>query len=91
MANLRKEARGQPCFIRLPGCSGGGEDTVACHYRMAGYNGVGLKPPDALIAFGCWQCHEYVDFRQTLDGWTRDEIRLAHAEGCLRTAVERGR
>jgi len=41
MTNLRKEARGRNCQVRLPGiCNGNPETTVLAHYRMAGLNGM---------------------------------------------------
>lgn len=47
MANLRKEAKGRECQVRLPGvCNFNSETTVLAHYRMAGLNGVGMKPDD---------------------------------------------
>lgn len=86
---LTRAARGRPCQVRLPGCSGGGEDTVLAHYRLAGLNGIGMKPPSIIGAWACFHCHETIDFRMNphvkdLPG-ARTEIRLAHAEGCLRT------
>lgn len=84
----RRAARGQPCLVRLPGCDGGGETTVLAHYRLAGYCGVGMKPPDVLASYCCGPCHDACDGRRTIEGYTRMEIRLAHAEGCLRTAAE---
>jgi len=85
--NAREAARDQPCLVRLPGCTGGGEDTVLAHYRLAGFCGVATKPPDVPFgAFACRVCHDHVDRRNTeLD---RDFVRLAHAEGCLRTAYQ---
>lgn len=85
--NLRKLARGQPCQVRLPGCDGGGDSTVLAHYRLSGLCGMGLKPPDVLGAFCCARCHDVVDGRRQLAEYNRDKVRLAHAEGCLRTAV----
>lgn len=82
---LRKAARGEPCMIRLPGCDGGGETTVLAHYRLAGTAGVGMKPHDEQAAYACHACHDAVDARRTLDGWSKAEIRLAHAEGVMRT------
>lgn len=36
MANLRKEARGRECQIRIPGvCNGNPETVVLTHYRLA--------------------------------------------------------
>lgn len=85
--DLRKLARGQPCQVRLPGCDGGGDTTVLAHYRIAGLCGYGMKPPDVLGAWCCAKCHDLVDGRAHLANLTRVEVRLAHAEGCLRTAV----
>jgi hypothetical protein len=86
--NLRKLANGQPCMVRLPGCDGGGETTVLAHYRLAGQNGMGIKPPDVLGAWCCAKCHNLVDSREHLANLTRVEVRLAHAEGCLRTIAK---
>lgn len=85
--NLRKLARGKPCLVRLPGCDGGGETTVLAHYRLAGYCGTGIKPHDQISgAWACWSCHECCDGRSPLPaGYTREGVRLAHAEGCMRT------
>lgn len=86
MSKIRKAAKGRECLVRLPGCDGGGETTVLAHYRISGYCGAGMKPDDSSFgAFCCWQCHQYCDFRETLAGYTREEIRLAHAEGVMRT------
>lgn len=83
---LTKLARNRPCQIRLPGCDGGGETTVGCHYRLAGYCGTGIKPPSWMLAWGCNHCHSVVDGRDKIThGPSRDQIRLAHAEGVLRT------
>ena len=88
MTNLRKLARGQPCLIRLPGCDGGGETTVLAHYRSVSLgSGMGLKPKDWLGAHACFNCHQIVDGRDQSDATWCDEhyVRLAHAEGVLRT------
>jgi hypothetical protein len=84
MKNLRKLARGRPCLIRLPGCSGGGEDTVLAHYRSVSLGaGIGIKPVDWLGAHSCFSCHNQVDGRaKSLD---REAVRLAHLEGVMRT------
>lgn len=87
MSKFTEAARGQPCTIRVPSyCNRNVETVVACHYRMAGTCGVGMKPPDFLIAFGCHTCHGCCDGRiQT--NYSRDELRLMHAEGVFRTQV----
>lgn len=82
--DLRRFAKGQTCTIRLPGCSGGGEDTVLAHYRLSGTCGVGLKPPDTLAAHACHCCHDRIDGRVKTD-MDREFIRLAFAEGVMRT------
>jgi hypothetical protein len=87
MSKLTESARGQPCQIRVPSyCSGNPETVVACHYRLAGTCGVGMKPPDFLIAFGCAACHDCVDGRIRTN-YTRDELRLMHCEGVMRTQI----
>lgn len=81
MANLRKEAKGRECQVRIVGvCNGNPETVVLAHYRMCGLNGVGMKPNDI---FGAWACSA-VDGRIKTD-YSRDELRLAHAEGVFRT------
>jgi hypothetical protein len=83
--DLRKLARDQHCQVRLPGiCNFGSTTTVLAHYRLIGYSGAGLKPPDDMGAFCCSSCHDAVDFRVQTN-LPRSEIRLAHAEGVLRT------
>ena len=86
--NLRKLAQGKPCMVRLPGCNHNPETTVLAHYRLAGYAGMSKKPDD--FAFGAWccsACHDLVDGRTKSDH-DRQTLRLAHAEGCLRTQAE---
>ena len=84
--NLRKLAEGKPCQVRLPGCDGGGETTVLAHYRLAGECGMGMKPPDLLGAWACPSCHDHIDRRNT--SLEYEFVRLAHAEGCLRTIAK---
>lgn len=88
MSFLTKLAKNQPCLIRLPSCDGGGFEgtTVPCHYRDSSIGaGMGIKPEDIFCAFGCVRCHDAVDFRREIDGYTRAEICLAHAVGVFRT------
>lgn len=87
MSKLTQAAQGQPCQIRVPAhCNQNTETVVACHYRMAGMNGTGIKPPDFMIAFGCSSCHDVVDGRQKTE-YRWGELRLMHAEGVMRTQV----
>lgn len=84
MSNFRKEAKGRECQVRLPGiCNHNPETTVLAHYRMAGLNGVGMKPDDIFGAWACSSCHDECDRRtRKMDA---EDVRLAHAEGVLRT------
>ncbi len=92
MTAARRSAQGQQCLIRLPGCLGGTETTVLAHYRLAGTCGMGIKPDDGQGAYACAYCHDIVDGRRAAPaGYDRDAVRLAHAEGVLRTqALLRG-
>lgn len=85
--NLRNYAQGMSCMIRIPGvCNRNPETTVLCHLRMAGISGMGLKANDLLAAWGCSDCHRYVD-THGIDG------RTALLEGIARTQaqlIERG-
>lgn len=97
MINRRKEAKGKPCKIRLPDgrCDGGGDTTVLAHYRLAGYNGTGMKPDDDAGAWACHSCHSGVDgVRDVIspaNGKPFDKltIRHYHAEGVIRTIQDR--
>ena len=85
--NLRNEARGRPCQIRVPHICAPGPDNetvVGCHVRMMGISGYGLKSSDVLIAFGCFACHQVVDGQVTSE-YSHDERRLMLLEGMVRT------
>ncbi|WP_440493453.1 DUF1364 domain-containing protein [Serratia sarumanii] len=85
MANLRKEARGRDCQIRIPGvCNFNPETTVLAHYRLAGTCGGGMKPDDEQGAWACNSCHDAIDAR-TKTEYDRETLRLYHAEGVFRT------
>lgn len=80
--NLRHLAKGRPCMIRVPEvCNGNPDTTVLCHLRMAGISGMGLKANDFLAAWGCSDCHRYVD-THGIDG------RTALLEGMARTQAQ---
>lgn len=57
--NLRREAAGRECQIRLQHCQGG--PCVLCHWRQIDISGMGIKSPDFLGAWGCAACHAAVD------------------------------
>ena len=85
MSALTEFARGRDCTVRLPdGCTGGGDDSVAAHYRLAGTCGTGIKPPDTNAAIACLHCHDVCDGRKK-SRLEKAFIRHAHAEGVMRT------
>ena len=87
MSALTKLARGRECQVRLPGvCNFNAETTILAHYRLAGLNGVGIKPPDLIGAHCCSACHAAVDGPSRTD-FNREQLRLAFAEGVFRTQV----
>lgn len=84
--NLRQLARNKQCQIRLEGCTGG--PTVLAHFRLSGTCGVGMRPSDLAGAWSCPACHDIVDGRTHTPAKKRDEVRLAHACGVIRTLNE---
>lgn len=83
---LTRAARGRDCQVRLPGCPNNTETTVLAHYRLAGTCGMGIKPNNLQGAWCCDYCHSICDGRSKApDGMSRWDVRLAHAEGVMRT------
>ena len=86
--NLRKEAKGRGCMVRIPGvCSHNSETVVLAHVRLTGVSGMGMKAPDILGAWACSSCHDAVDRRNHTD-LERDYVRLLHLEGMARTIAQ---
>ena len=87
--NLRKEAKGRGCMVRLPNiCNHNSETVVLCHVRLVGVSGMGMKAPSDLIgAWACSSCHDAIDRRSHTD-LDRDYVRLAHFEGMARTIMQ---
>lgn len=87
---LRKEAKGKPCMVRIPGyCLPGNETVVLAHYSMAGYFGRGLKADDEIFgAWACDGCHRAIDGKVRTE-FTKDQLRLWHCEAILRTQMYR--
>lgn len=79
-----KSARDENCTVRIPGCPNDTATTVLAHYRLMGTSGMGYKPNDLQGAFCCGWCHDRVDGRAKSE-LSREELRLYHAEGVLRT------
>ena len=86
--NLRNEARGRGCMVRLPGvCNHNSETVVLAHVRLIGVSGMGIKADDLLGAWACSACHDVIDRRARTD-MDLKEVRLAHLEGMVRTIAQ---
>jgi len=82
---LLREARDRPCQIRVPGfCLGTYETTVACHVRMIGLSGFGMKSDPIFCAWGCFNCHQVVDGQRKSE-FSAAERRQMLIEGMIRT------
>lgn len=80
MTDLRKQARGRQCQVRLQNiCNHNHETTVLAHVRLAGISGLGIKSPDILGTWACNSCHAYCDSHHDA------ETNAAFAEGVYRT------
>lgn len=87
--NLRKAAKGRGCMVRIPGvCSHNSETVVLCHVRLTGVSGMSLKSDDLLGSWGCSNCHAEIDGQTNNSGFSRDELRLMHLEGMVRTIAQ---
>lgn len=54
--------RGEPCFLRMHGCLGGGESVVPCHSNQAKHGkGMGIKAKHIYTVPGCANCHALID------------------------------
>lgn len=82
--NLRQQAKGRDCQIRLPGvCNGDPETTVLAHLNGGG---MGMKRSDlACGAWACSACHDAVDGRTQPRGWAYYDLQVAHKDGVIRT------
>jgi len=75
-------------MIRVPGCNHDPATTVLAHKRLAGYSGTALKPDDFVFgAWACSHCHDVVDGRKRVDGFSYDDARQAHSDGIHRTQM----
>ncbi|MEB2504618.1 nuclease domain-containing protein [Burkholderia sp. BCCIQ04A] len=54
--------RGEPCYLRMRGCLGGGETVVPCHSNQAKHGkGMGIKARHEFTVPGCSNCHSLID------------------------------
>ncbi len=86
MVDLRKAARGADVHRQNSGyCNHNPETSVLAHYRLAGTCGTATKPHDMQAAIACSSCHDLIDGRLKTSDYTKEELRLMHAEGVFRT------
>ncbi len=87
--DLRKEARGRECQIRIETvCNRNSETVVLAHLNNKRLFGVGMgqKVPDIFGAHACSACHDVVDGRIVPSPFiSPDYIRELFYEGCFRT------
>ena len=82
MTNLRQQARGRECQVRIPGrCNFDPETSVLAHLNGAG---MGMKHHDLHGAICCSSCHDSLDGR-VRSGYNKDDLRLMHLDGMVRT------
>ena len=62
---IRQSARGQPCTVRAPECTGGDETTVWAHSNLSEHGkGMSLKAHDIFGCYACMSCHAWLDGRR---------------------------
>lgn len=85
--NLRNEAKGRECQIRVPGrCNKNPETVVLCHIHKPSISGgMGTKARDELGAWGCSACHDIIDERDTSHLYPCWDLDLWLYEGVFRT------
>ncbi len=58
---IRDSARGETCTFRIPGvCNNNDETVVFCH-APSPHKGTATKSDDFWGAYGCHNCHSYMD------------------------------
>lgn len=86
MKDLRKAAQGRPCQMRLPGvCNHDPETTVLAHIRRGGIAGMGQKPTDLAAVVCCSSCHDAIDRRNNMGGYTKSDLDGYILEALCRT------
>lgn len=86
MTTLRQEAHDRDCMVRLPSvCNFDSTTTVLAHLNLSGISGRGLKAPDLLGAWACFECHRCVDSNGQTHGLDRDFVKLCFYEGIFKT------
>lgn len=85
--NLRKEAKGRECQVRIPGvCNKNPETVVLAHLNNKALFGVGTgqKVPDIFASWACSACHDAIDSR-SFGICDFAVVKVAFYEGVFRT------
>lgn len=93
--DLRRDASGKDCLIRLPGiCTRDEATTVHAHIRRGGVAGMGQKPVDLCGVRACVACHDAIDARADsgiprgeLDGYILEAVMRQLDEWAKREVV----
>lgn len=73
-------------MVRIPSvCNHNSATTVLAHYRLIGVSGIGYKSDDLIGSWACSACHAEIDGQTRKSRLSRDELKLAHLEGMVRT------
>lgn len=86
----RDGARDMRCLFNMPGCAGGGDDTVFCHLHDE-HAGGAIKSSDLSGADGCQWCHDRMDRRAKMPNGDliSHEDWLFYAFRALQRTIER--
>jgi hypothetical protein len=76
-------------MVRIPNvCNHNSATTVLAHYRLIGVSGIGYKSDDLIGSWACSSCHAEIDGQTRKSRLSRDELKLAHLEGMVRTIAQ---
>lgn len=82
----RDAAKGQNCTMRLPGCQNDTATVVLAHRNGAG---MGTKASDHDAADLCDFCHNALDGRTNIQGWTKQRLAMEFNRARLETIINR--
>jgi hypothetical protein len=86
-------ARGEQCTFQIPRvCNHDPETVVACHLPDGSGGSSRLTGPLS-IAFGCHNCHDFIDRRVSVDGYDDGDREFYMRRGLMRTLnrlIEKG-
>ena len=82
---IMNAARGENCTFQIPGvCNHDPETVVACHLPDGSGGSNRLTGPLS-IAFGCSNCHDFIDSRVHVSGFDDADRQFFMRRGMMRT------